>query len=491
MNTTTYMVVSKAVTSQRFNLHNILLAFSAAAIAGMFIFSSNGSDVSQENPDQAPAVITTTLKKGGQGNEKSVDNIVEDAQTFYNMLSSSQQTTLQQDYTTTLARKWSNLPCGTSCRNGLQLGTDLTSEQYAAAMQVIKDALSTTSNEGYDEFYQMNKAEAYLHANGGGSGYDSTLRWISFLNAPSATGPWMLQFGGHHFAANIAFNEGHVIGATPYFMGLEPKTFTYESVYYDPLGDEQTAMSNALAALSSSQLSTALLSQSFSDIVMSPGETNGGTSTFPAVALGQPVSSLTTDQKALIMDVVELYTGDMDDATAAYMYALYEDEIDQTYIAYHGSGSSGSASSFLVAQGDYFRLSGPHLWIEFSCQGGVIISNQIHYHTIWRDRVHDYGVDLTGDAIDGDGTTGIAENSKSVKISVHPNPAADNVTAKLPESVTNATIVITDLQGRTVRTVSNFSGSKVQLDTDYLAKGSYVLKITDKTHKYSSKFSKQ
>jgi hypothetical protein len=123
-------------------------------------------------------------------------------------------------------------------------------------MQVVKDALSASANNGYDEFHQMNLAEAYLHANGGGTQYDSTLRWMAFLNEPTNSGPWMLQFGGHHYAANIAFNNGHVIGATPFFMGLEPISFTYNNVSYDPLGDERDAFRAALASLSSTQLST-------------------------------------------------------------------------------------------------------------------------------------------------------------------------------------------------------------------------------------------
>lgn len=383
-----------------FSLQNLLLVISAAAIAGIFVFGTYDSVNGGSEMEPSTAALPFVPSKGkGQATEKSVSDIVQDAEAFYNLLTTSQQTTLLQTYTSTLARKWSNLPCGTGCRNGLQLGTNLTSEQFTAAMKVIEDALSAG---GYTEFHDMNMAEAYLHANGGGSGYDSTLRWISFLNTPSETGPWMLQFGGHHYAANIAFNEGHVIGATPFFMGLEPKTFTYNSVAYDPLGDEKTALAEMLASLSSTQLSAAYLSSSFSDIVMCPGETNGGTSTFPSIALGQAVSSLSTSQQELIMTAIGKYTSDIDAATEAYMNALYESELSSTYVSYHGSGTAGSASSFLVAQGDYVRISGPHVWVEFSCQGGVVIQNQIHYHTIWRDRVHDYGVDLSGDAIDGE-----------------------------------------------------------------------------------------
>jgi hypothetical protein len=474
------------------DLQNILLLISASAIVTVFMFSSKSADTTGLNPEPSSmrsiSGMNPTKEDSNDVGEKSVNDVVTDALAFKNLLTTAQQSTLQLTYSTSLARKWSNLPCGSGCRNGLQLGTNLSSAQYQAAMKVISDALSA---EGYTEFHDMNIAEAYLHANGGGNGYDSTLRWIAYLNTPSETGPWMLQFGGHHYAANIAFNNGHVIGATPFFMGLEPKTFTYQGTAYDPLGDEKTALATALSSLTSTQLSSAQLSTSFSDVVMSPGETNGGTATFPAIAMGQAISALSTSQKATIMDAIEKYIGDIDDATHAYMSALYESELNQSYISYHGSGTSGSVTSFLVAQGDYVRISGPHVWIEFSCQGGVVIQNQIHYHTIWRDRVHDYGVDLTGSSIDENGTTGIAENGRTIKLDVYPNPATDNVTAKLPTTVTNATVVVFDQAGRAVETLYNLSGVKLKIDTDNLAKGTYILKIADKSNTYTSKFSKQ
>jgi hypothetical protein len=39
------------------------------------------------------------------------------------MLTTAQQQDLEQTYTTSLAQKWSNLPCGATCRNGIGLGS--------------------------------------------------------------------------------------------------------------------------------------------------------------------------------------------------------------------------------------------------------------------------------------------------------------------------------------------------------------------------------
>ena len=160
-----------------------------------------------------PAVSQQSSNENAQSAPESVSDVVTKALAFKALLTTTQQATLEQTYTSTLARKWSNLPnqlCA-PCRNGIQLGT-LTSTQLAAALEVIKAAEGTGANEGSAEFNQIRLADTYLNANGGGGSYGEGIYFISFLNTPSTSGAWMLQFGGHHYAANISFNQGHVVG---------------------------------------------------------------------------------------------------------------------------------------------------------------------------------------------------------------------------------------------------------------------------------------
>ena len=86
---------------------------------------------------------------------------------------------------------------------------------------------------------------------------------------------------------------------------------------------------------------------------------------------------------------------DMDDTVAANLLAIYQSELNGTYIAFTGSGVAGDASSFLNANTNYARIDGPSVWIEFICQNGIVFRNQIHYHTLWRDHLRDYGKDLS------------------------------------------------------------------------------------------------
>lgn len=323
----------------------------------------------------------------------SVATVVSKALYFKSLLSTTQQATLQLTYTSSLARKWSNLPCTNTCRNGIALGSNLTAVQMAAALDVIKAAYGTTANQGYDQFMQVRYADKYLGLNGGGSSYDSANYYLCFLNTPSTTGAWMMQFGGHHYAANIAYNGGRVVGATPIHEAVEPISFTFNGTAYNPMKQERDSLAVMLAGLTSTQLTAAKLSGTYGDCVMIPGETQGGTSTFPAKA-GLRANVLTTDQKNLVFAAIRNYSRDLDDSTAAVLQALFVSQIDSTYIGYTGNGTSGSASTFLNANANYVRLDGPRVWIELACQNGVVFSG-IHYHSVFRDRLRDYGNDLT------------------------------------------------------------------------------------------------
>ena len=376
---------------------NLLIVFTILSLA-FVTFYTFGQELTAVGA--ADADVTSAMPAGFSavpgvpGATSDVANVVSKALAFKASLTTAQQATLQQTYTTTLARKWSNLPCGSGCRNGIQFST-LTASQLALALQVVQAASGTAANEGYEEFNQIRAADDYLNANGGGSGYGGGIYFIAFLNAPTTSGGWMLQFGGHHYAANIAYNNGHVVGATPEFRGVEPISFTSNGTTVAPLTQERDAMANLLASLTTAQLTTARLSQTFSDVLLSPGESNGNTNTFPATKAGLSVSVLTDAQKLLVLEAIKPYTRDLDDTVAANLLAIYQNELNSTYIAYTGSGTSGSASSFLNTNTNYVRLDGTSVWVEFIVQTGAVFRTSIHYHTVYRDHTRDYGADLS------------------------------------------------------------------------------------------------
>ena len=307
----------------------------------------------------------------------TVAKVVCAVKAFKATLSATQIATVQIALTKANAIKWSNLPGGVSIRNGLEFST-LNATQLAAAKAVIAAASGTAANDGYSEWSQINAADDVLGTKAG-SGYSAGKYIIAFLGEPSVTGTWMLQFGGHHYAQNITYNAGAVASATPSHQGIEPKTWTTSGTTYAPLAVEHDAMAAMLAGLTTAQLASAKLSATFSDVSLGPNKDGQ----FPATKLGVAVSTLTDEQKLLVLAAMKPWTNDVDDATGTANLKLYEQELAGTYISYSGNAT-------LTNHADYVRIDGPSVWIEFVCQSGVVYQNEIHYHSVYRDHTRDY-----------------------------------------------------------------------------------------------------
>ena len=304
---------------------------------------------------------------------------------FYATLSATQQSSAQLAWSLDSARRWSNLPAAMVARNGLKWGS-LSTAQQSAATTMIKTALS---DAGSSLQSGMQAADAYLAANGGGSSYGTGEYYIAFIGTPTSTGFWILQLTGHHLTWNIAFN-GSYKSPTPLFLGIEPKgSFVQDSVTYDPMAAQRTAMASLGAALTA--YSSAKLSGTYSDLLFGANGSGGIDGSCPRAYSGVSThgilySALSSADQALAQAAIRAYVNTQATEYANDLLGAYlgSEALAQTYVAYAGSGT-------VTTNGDYFRIEGPRLWIEFSVQRGVIFGNDIHYHTIWRDKVGDYG----------------------------------------------------------------------------------------------------
>ena len=211
---------------------------------------------------------------------------------------------------------------------------------------------------------------------GGGTLFGHGNYIIAFLGRPSKTTPWLLQIGGHHLAFNIYY-KGGVGAATPYFVGVQPNVWKdTDGKTHAPLAPMRDALYGLAHSLAPEQLTQARLDTSFSDVYVGPGRDGQ----FPARSEGVAISGLSAASKRLVKQAIMAWTGDSVQG-AAYR-KLYYAELGRTKVAYSGTTA-------LNTEGDYMRIDGPHVWIEFCCQGSD------HYHTIWRDRATDYGAEFS------------------------------------------------------------------------------------------------
>jgi hypothetical protein len=334
---------------------------------------ATSSTTTTTNPD--PIVVTDCASATG------IEKIICLANAFKAQLTSSQLTTVQLSYSKSDAIKWSNFPqalvSSAYRRVGLNFGSMTTTQiQYAKAL--LKELTSTTENEGWDELQQLLNADDYLATKNSNGGYGSANYYIAFLGTSATSGTFEIQFGGHHVAFANTYSNGVLVGATPSFRGVEPMaTFTYNGVSNQALQQEKAAFVAMLNSLTSTELATAKLSTSVSDLVAGPQKDNN----FPSTYSGIKVGNLTTAQKELVMAAIETYVGDV--AGTESFLTTYQAELDNTYISWSGNTT-------LENRGDYVRIDGPHVWIEWAGQGGVVFSAS-HPHSVWRDKTKDYG----------------------------------------------------------------------------------------------------
>lgn len=323
---------------------------------------------------EVTVMADTTTPRPATG---SVGMVLAALDTFKRSLSATQLAALQLPLSQANATNWSVLTGAT--RNGLEFNA-LTEAQLIAAKAVIAAATGTTPDEGYSEFIQITLADDVLAGNGGGTAYSSKKYSIAILGTPSQTGTWMLQFGGHNYVQHITYSNGAVVGTTPSFQAVEPKSWLSGTISYAPLDGERDALKAMLAGLTPAQLALAHATSTMSDLLLGPKKDGA----FPTTKAGLPVSSLNAVQKELVLVAMKPWLLDADDVTSKTMLSLYETELDQTYIYYAGDAALSKA-------GDYVRIDGPSVWIEFICTPATLTPADIQYRSIYRDRKRDYG----------------------------------------------------------------------------------------------------
>lgn len=368
------VLMSTSATTWTSSSETVATVDANGVVTALAVGTTNITFTDTESGKTATAVIKVGTVGGGD------DTLVDLANAYINSLTTAQKAATVVSSNATNAAKWSNLPAvpasdgTTTLRSGVAYSS-LTTAQKTAWVNFVQAALGST---GYERLNQIRRADDYLKTLN--SGYSGDYVYLAFLGTPSTTGNWMFQVGGHHIANNYYYAGTTLQTTTPYFLGVEPQTFTSSGTSYSPLAAQKSGMFNLINGLSSTQLNSAKLSSSFSDVYLGPGK--DARSNFPTGTTGRGLlaSNLSDSQKTLLKTAIQAWTQDSKRATE--YQALYESELDQTYVAY--SGTTGFTN-----QGDYVRIDGPHVWIEFVCQNGVVQSG-IHFHTVWRDRVTDY-----------------------------------------------------------------------------------------------------
>ena len=364
----------------------------------------------------AAVVLSMPVFAGAQ--QHSTEDVVRAANNFLGTLSAEQRARVMYAFTDNKQRAtWSNLPTGFVPRGGVNLKS-MSAAQQAAVMKLLDTVLSPMGVEKVNEIRQADddfKANGSKRGPGGGgrppgpptggqgrppgggppggggpggpgrggrlpSGemFGSELYYISFLGTPSATQPWMLQFGGHHLALNITIAGSKGV-LTPTLTGAQPALFKLHGKTIRPVGRESDKAFALLNALDETQRKQAVLSYKVPDLVLGPGQ--DGRKIQPE---GLKAASMNAKQQAMLLDLIAEWSGILTEPYAAERMKEMKADLSETWFAWSGATTAEAGANITA----YYRIQGPHLVIEYAPQSDEPGN---HVHTMYRDPTNDYG----------------------------------------------------------------------------------------------------
>jgi hypothetical protein len=365
----------------------------------------------------ATAIILSLASLLGAQQKGSAEEVVRAANNFLETLSAEQRQKAMYSFDDATQRmRWSNFPTGVVARGGISL-KQMTASQQEAAMKLLAIVLSPM---GLEKVNEIRQADDDFKANGskrgpgggrrpqrtppggqggppnfgrrgpgsprgpggrppgGGDLFGSDLYFISFLGTPSATQPWMLQFGGHHLALNITIAGSKGV-LTPTLTGAQPALFKLNGTTIRPVGHESDKALALLQVLDETQRKQAIFGYQVADLVLGPGQ--DGKKIAPE---GLKAVNMNPKQQAMLLDVIAEWSGILAEPYAAARMNQLKADLKETYFAWSGATTAEVGSNITA----YYRIQGPHLVIEYAPQGDEPGN---HVHTIYRDPTNDYG----------------------------------------------------------------------------------------------------
>ena len=262
-------------------------------------------------------------------------------------------------------------------RAGLPLKA-MAAPQRSAAMALLRAGLS---EKGYTKAETIRGLEVVLaEIEQDPVRRDPDLYYVSIFGEPVADGTWGWRFEGHHISLNWTFVRGRSIAPTPQFFGSNP-----DAVRSGPRRDmrvlaaEQDLARALLESLSGAQRARAIISATAPPDIFSGHQRKAATLEERGIAF----TDLTTEQRGLLLAIIDEYAGAQPKAVAeARLARLHEAGLDRIRFVWMGG--------LLRGEPHYYRLQGPTFLIEYDNTQ----NDANHIHAVWRDFDGDFGVDL-------------------------------------------------------------------------------------------------
>jgi len=281
-------------------------------------------------------------------------------------------------------RKWDNRHF--YVRQGV--GFDkMTKGQRELAFNLLRTSLSARGLKQTQDIMKLNGTLAELTQRF--DEYGQWLYWITIMGEPSATKPWGWQLDGHHVVINY-FVLGDQVVMSPVFMGSEPvkaESGKFKGTIVSQAEQNKglafinvlNKVQRAKAIVASEKRPTNTVAESFKDNQVLD-------------YIGIKCKELDKRQKEQLLDLINVYVGNMAKGHAKVKLTEVKKHLDGTYFGWMGGTDKDSVF--------YYRIQSPVILIEFDHQRPVALNRSSiptrqHTHTVVRTpNGNDYGKDL-------------------------------------------------------------------------------------------------
>lgn len=292
--------------------------------------------------------------------------------------------------------RWNFIPTEMFPRNGVAI-KQMNQRQRKLAHALLKVGLN---ERGYMTATQIMELEGILGAleaaqraaaaqppQGNPLVRDPELYFFSVFGTPSTRNTWGWRFEGHHMSLHFTVVNGTLIAGSPSFFGANPAEVRDGPKKRTRVLAQQEDMARLLIqSLDASQRGQAIISTTApNDIV-----TLAKVKVDPLSPTGIRASALTANQRALLRNLIYVYTSYMADDIGA-------DRLTRIEKAGWGKIAFAWAGPIERGQKHYYRVQGPTFLIEYDNTQ----NDGNHIHSVWRDFNGDFGADLLREHVKG------------------------------------------------------------------------------------------
>jgi hypothetical protein len=313
-----------------------------------------------------------TIEANAQGS-----SLAAKANEFLSLLNDDQVKKARYEFDDEERHNWHFVPRE---RNGLSFN-DMNEKQRQAAHALLKSSLS---DQGYQKATNIMALENILREvenRPADDKYRDPLNYyITIFGNPDGKNVWGWRLEGHHVSINFSSADNQIVSSTPTFWGSNPAIVRSGRHTGRQILKQETDLGFTLVnSLNTNQLKEAVISTTApADIIT--GNQRKAELQDPK---GLPYTSLTSDQKKLFMQLLNVYVKNYQlGFSKRLMEKIEKAGIDNLSFAWAGSLQPGA--------GHYYRIQGPMLLIEYDNTQ----NNANHVHTVVRDLTNDFAEDI-------------------------------------------------------------------------------------------------